>query len=522
VTPSPEGGDLPGLGEIAAEIQALRKNRAFSGDVSEKMGPVLLELAGGDARQANDKLGRALRSLAGRLSEEMQTAILAALALHPDTREMTTYSQRRRWLADTKLDRGERTAERRIDEAQRLLAQEIAVELQRRRGQSDDGWYIDHFSAVFMLDGDAPEAIERRRIVSTRHALTEITIVLDTPRESGQRRLGVKADVTHGGTLVRTEELSRNRTQYTIGLPRPLRPDETHEYEMRLRVEPDEPMRAYYVFRPERRCDGFDLRVRFDRRNPPAWVRRVADEDVHVYYPYEGVPAPAERVPVDATGEARSSFTRLRQHLGYGLQWSAALPRQYREPSSTGSPALPGSRALPGAGHDRAEFADALGGGEAEHPDRRVVAARTVLQGAQKAPVGVGQPGGARAAERDHHAAVRVGLLQRLGSDVADVADQAGRGPFRYVVDGDDEVGLDPLLADEEQPEGPVPPGHRPDEGGDAVDHVLVGDEGGGHQVGRLLAGGASRGWASRGGTGGGGPSGEGIHVASLTRRVTV
>jgi hypothetical protein len=238
---------------------------------------------------------------------------------------MTTYSQRKGWLADTKLNRGDRTAERRIEQAQRLLAQEIAAELERRRGRSDtvdDGWYIDHFSAVFMLDGDAPEAIEQRRIVSTRHGLTEITIVLDTPRESGQRRLGLKADVTQGGRLVRTEELSRNRTRYTIGLPSPLHADETHEYEMHIQVEPDEPMRDYYVFRPERRCEGFDLRVRFDRRNPPAWVRQVAGEDVHVYYPYEGIPAPAERVIVDATGEARASFTRLRQHLGYGLQWS--------------------------------------------------------------------------------------------------------------------------------------------------------------------------------------------------------
>jgi hypothetical protein len=238
---------------------------------------------------------------------------------------MTTYSLRKQWLADTKLDRGDRTAERRIDQAQRLLAQEIAAELDRRRGQSDaadDGWYIDHFSAVFMLDGDAPEAIEQRRIVSTRHGLTEISIVLDTPRESGQRRLGLKADVTQGGRLVRTEELSRNRTRYTIGLPAPLNADETHEYEMHIRVEPDEPMRDYYVFRPERRCEGFELRVRFDRRHPPAWVRRVAGEDVHVYYPYEGFPASAERVPVDMTGEAHASFTRLRQHLGYGLQWS--------------------------------------------------------------------------------------------------------------------------------------------------------------------------------------------------------
>jgi hypothetical protein len=65
---SSEQGDLPGLTEIAAEIQALRKNRAFSGDVSGKLGPVLLELAGGDARHANDRLGRELRALAGRLT----------------------------------------------------------------------------------------------------------------------------------------------------------------------------------------------------------------------------------------------------------------------------------------------------------------------------------------------------------------------------------------------------------------------------------------------------------------------
>jgi hypothetical protein len=341
VTSSEQGG-LPGLAEIAAEIQALRKNRAFSGDVSGKLGPVLLELAGGDARQANDRLGRELRALAGRLSGEMRTAILAALALHKDTREMTTYSQRKRWLADTKLERGDRTAERRIEEAQRLLAQEIAAELERRRGQSDaadGGWYTKHLSVVYLLDGDAPEAIEERRIVSTRHGLTEITTVLDTPRESGQRRLGLRADVTHGGKLIRTEELprSRNRTLYTIGLPNPLDADEAHEYEMRIQVEPDEPIRGYYVFRPERSCDGFDLRVRFDRRHLPAWVRQVAGEDVHVYYPYEGVPAPAELVPVDATGEARASFTRLRQHLGYGLQWSFTedQPELLREPLHT-------------------------------------------------------------------------------------------------------------------------------------------------------------------------------------------
>ena len=90
-------------------------------------------------------------------------------------------------------------------------------------------------------------------------------------------------------------------------------------------------MRDYYVLRPEHDCEGFDLRVRFDRRHPPAWVRRVAGEDVHVYYPYEGFPAAAERAAVDMTGEARPSFAGLRQHLGYGLQC----------PSPTTSPRSP-------------------------------------------------------------------------------------------------------------------------------------------------------------------------------------
>jgi hypothetical protein len=319
----PEPGGLPSQAEIAAEIQALRKNRAFSGDVSGKLGPVLLELVGGDARHANDQLGRDLRALAGRLTEEMRTAILAALALHNDTREMTTYSQRKMWLA-VRLDRGDRTAERRIDEAQRLLAQEIAAELERRRGQSDatdDGWYTKHLSVLYLLDGDAPEAIEQRRIVSTRHDLTEITILLDTPRESGQRRLGMKADVTYGGNLVRTEELSRNRTRYTIVLPRPLDATETYEYEIRIQVEPDERIRDYYIFRPEHSCDAFDLRVRFDRRNLPAWVRQVAGEDEHVYWSFDSIPEAHERVSVDATGEATAKFTGLRLHRGFGLQW---------------------------------------------------------------------------------------------------------------------------------------------------------------------------------------------------------
>ena len=124
-----------------------------------------------------------------------------------------------------------------------------------------------------------------------------------------------------GGELVRVEELARTRTRYLIRLPHPLRAGEAHEYEMRIQAQPDSPLRDYYVFRPERRCDAFDLRVRFDRRRPPAWVRRVAAEDVHTYNSFEGLPAAGETVPVDSTGEVSESFSGLRPHYGYGLQW---------------------------------------------------------------------------------------------------------------------------------------------------------------------------------------------------------
>ena len=216
----------------------------------------------------------------------------------------------------------------------------------RRRGQSDpddDGWYIDHFSAVFMLDGDAPEALERRRIVATRHQLTEIAIVLDTPRESGQRRLGLKADVTSGGTLLRSRGAVAEPDPLHHRAPAPAAAQPGPRVRDPHPGGPDEPMRDYYVFRPERRCDRFDLRVRFDRRRPPRWVRQeFTAQDVHVYYPYGGSRPPFERVAVDPTGEARATFPHPRQHLGYGLQLVVSPTRSAsRPPTATARHSCP-------------------------------------------------------------------------------------------------------------------------------------------------------------------------------------
>jgi hypothetical protein len=335
---------------IATEIQALRRGRGLRGDVAGRIGPLLRELAtarlsaaggpaangpaagaeaapaaGSDAAQVRGRLAGRLEELAGRLPEDLRNAILAALALHEATRDMRTYELRREWVA-RQVERVARTAERRIEEAQDLLAQEIAGELARQRSRpavpaEADRWYIERFSAVFMLDGEIPEAVEHRVIVSNVDGLADLAVALDIPVDAGRPRLPLKLEMIKGGELVLVEEMARTRTRYMIRLPQPLREGESHEYEMRIRVLPGGPMRDYYVFRPERRCDRFDLRVRFDRSRTPAWVRRVTGEDVHSYNTYEGVPEADELVSVDHTGEATESFSGLRPHYGFGLQW---------------------------------------------------------------------------------------------------------------------------------------------------------------------------------------------------------
>jgi hypothetical protein len=154
--------------------------------------------------------------------------------------------------------------------------------------------------------------------VATQPGVDEITVSLDVPRDDGQRRMSLDATVVSGGRLVRAEEPGRFRTQWLIKLPEPLQPGQAHEYEIRVRVPSGERMRPYYIFTPERRCDSFELRVRFDRRRPPAWVRRVDGEPVRVF---EEIRPVGEFVPVDGTGEASASFAGPVMHLGYGLQW---------------------------------------------------------------------------------------------------------------------------------------------------------------------------------------------------------
>ncbi|HUJ06760.1 MAG TPA: hypothetical protein VLX31_11685 [Streptosporangiaceae bacterium] len=293
-------------------------------DLDAKLGAHLRELAGlppgADIAAVRQALASEISALAARLPADLREAILASLGISEPTRNMPRFTDRVVWLAAA-ADRTYRTALRRIDTAERLLAEEIARELQARRGLPDSdsrGWYLADLYTLFRVDTPTNEVHERRRIVATRDGLAEVLAWMDVPRDDGKPSMALEAEVRYGGRLVRRETPTRSRFHFMVKLPRPLRTGESHEYELILRAPAGDQMRSYYIFTPECRCDNFELRVRFDPEHLPGWTRRVDGEPVRVY---EQLRPGAEHVPIDQAGEVHLQFTSPAKNLGYGLQW---------------------------------------------------------------------------------------------------------------------------------------------------------------------------------------------------------
>jgi len=324
----PQAG--PSLTElVVAELRALRKGRALqAGDLDRRIGGQLRELATGastpvkaDAATTRRRLAAELESRMSLLSEEACIAIRASLGLSGQTRQMRLFSDRVSWLAN-QIDRQYRSALRRIEHAEQLLAEEIALELHRRRSQAvtaPQGWYLDEFRVVLRLDTPAPQSLEHRRIIATRAGLQEIMAWVDVPGDGpGRRGPKASAEVLYGGRLVKREQPSPGRFQFVVRLPAALQPGDHHEYGLAMSMPEGEPIRPHAIFVPECVCRTFDLTVRFGAGHLPAWIRRVDGEPVRVF---DAARPPERRIIPDESGEVHARFTHPELNLGYGLQW---------------------------------------------------------------------------------------------------------------------------------------------------------------------------------------------------------
>lgn len=329
---TPAGEDLP-KGEdltkqVTDEIRALRKGRSLQvGDLDSRLGPLLLELAGsGDAADRRQALTAAISRCTAQLADEYRVAVEASLALSAETMQEPFFTGRVTWLAGH-LDREYRTALRRVDQAERRLAELIATELRDRRAQvppSAQGFYVDELRTLLRLDTEVLVSEEDRRIVSTRENLTEVPVLVDVPRDTNEPGADLQAEIRYGGHLLRKQQPGPNRFKFVLRLPEPLQPGHVHAYGVSLRMARSMLKLPHYLVTPECQFNRFDLRVRFDSERLPAWIRRVEGETVRQFEYAQ--PAGQLLIP-DAVGEVHQEFSELDMFLGYGIQWGPAESR---------------------------------------------------------------------------------------------------------------------------------------------------------------------------------------------------
>ena len=310
---------------VTDEIRALRKGRGLqAGDLDSRLGPLLLELAdSGDTADRRQTLMAAISRCTAQLSYEYRIAVEASLALSADTRQEPFFTSRVTWLAG-QLDREYRTALRRINQAELRLAELIATELRVRRGRipaSAEGFYVDELRTLLRMDTQMLVSEEDRRIVSTREDLTEVTVLIDLPREANESGADLQAEIRYGGHLLRKQQPSPNRFKFVLRLPEPLQPGQVHSYGLSLRMPRHMLHLPHYLVTPECRYNRFDLRIRFDPEQLPAWIRRVEGETVRQF---EDARPTARLLVPDAAGEVRQEFRDLTMFLGYGIQWKLA------------------------------------------------------------------------------------------------------------------------------------------------------------------------------------------------------
>lgn len=308
---------------LAEELKRLRKGRGVHApNIAERAGPGLRRLCGirpddGPAL-VRDRLATTLRELARRLPDDLSLALLVELGLH-EVAAQPQLGERLDWLA-RRIARDTRTARRRADLACERLAETVG-ELPAEPQEPGEGWYVRRFSALVRLDGTAPEVTETRTIVATRDGIGELDTEFSLPRHPADRRpthdLGVA--LLYGGRLVRRQRRSESHFAFSVELPAALGTGQHHEYALRLRIPDGQPVRQHYVFIPHRRCDLFEVRLRFDPRRMPRRLWRVVESPLRMID--DGQPSGELLLP-DGAGEIHQIFPGPRQGFAYGVQWN--------------------------------------------------------------------------------------------------------------------------------------------------------------------------------------------------------
>ncbi|HEX4723048.1 MAG TPA: hypothetical protein VH333_11070 [Pseudonocardiaceae bacterium] len=312
--------------ELASELKTLRKGRGLQAPrLAEQVGPMLRELCGigenESAASIREKLTKCLHILANGLPEDLRLVVTTALALQADTQHQFL-RERVQSLAEHQR-RDVRTIRRRMDEGFELLAEIAARPPADQPRGTVLGWYTERLEAILRLDKDSPECFERRLIVAEHDGLEIVQPSITIPRNSSAADdHDLYCEPMFGTTMVDRHRKPGNRFVYDLALPVPLGIGQKHEYGLIWRIPDSQEMRSHYVVFPDRRCDEFELRIRFGADRTPELLWRA--EEVFHREIDDPQPEPQTPLAVDRVGEVHVSFRNLLPGHGYGVQWRNA------------------------------------------------------------------------------------------------------------------------------------------------------------------------------------------------------
>ncbi|MBD2896944.1 hypothetical protein amrb99_58960 [Actinomadura sp. RB99] len=301
--------------DLLGELKALRKGFGLDDpNALSRIGP-RLRLAAGVTDGDDDAATRAkvrifLLDAAATLPAAEAKAIRAGFAVN-GSRDVRLEARLRQLGEEIGCDL--RTVKRRLDAALRKVAGETRASTAPEAViLTAAPWHLERLDADVRLDPASTEVQEVRNIISHRDGLRELAFSY-----SAAAPVGMSIDVLRGGIRTVSERCSTTRTRVRVELPRPLRRAETYGVTLKVVTSAAVP---FYVCTPRSTCTRFNLAVGFRGKSAPGRVWLVQDE-----LPLEaGDPVRARvPVPIDATGRATASFTRLISNRSYGLAWSS-------------------------------------------------------------------------------------------------------------------------------------------------------------------------------------------------------
>ncbi len=327
--------------QVRDEIRRLRSGRGVhTPDLTRRMGTHLRILCGvhDDTPELRAILIQRILACAGALPDDQQDALAIGLAIDTDIGHLVKFTDRVEYLA-TRLSVSPRTAQRRIEDAETRLADEIAAELARGAGGDRfvKSYYVHGLRTVVDNTGvhaDPPIVVvhQERSIVAVVDNLGQVPIRLELPDHPEAAGPVFSVRVQHGGRVREPlRRVSPTGFEFVIGLPAPLAACQRHRFGLSFTF-PARLVRAHHAITGEVTIRRFLLIVKFHPEHRPAWIREVHGEDIRTLdaFAHQASP-PYGGFQLDAVSEANLEFDHLSPHLAYGCQWR--WPATEQDPS---------------------------------------------------------------------------------------------------------------------------------------------------------------------------------------------